>query len=412
MYSIEEIRAVDPKIAEAIEGEIRRQQTHLELIASENWTDKATMAALGSPLTNKYAEGYPGYRYYGGCEYVDIAEDLARERAMRLFGCSYANVQPHSGAQANQAVFFALLSPGDTFMGMSLAAGGHLTHGLSQNVSGSYYHCVPYGVDAEGFLDYDECERLAKECRPKLIVCGASAYARVIDFKRMRAIADSVGAYLMADIAHIAGLVATGIHPSPFPYAHVVTTTTHKTLRGPRGGIILSDEEFAEEHKFGKAIFPGTQGGPQMHSIAAKAVALLEALQPSFITYTEQVVSNAKTLSAGLMERGVKIVTGGTDNHMMLVDLIGTGITGKELEERLETVRITANKNTVPGDPETPFVTSGLRLGTPAVTTRGLIEADMLQIAEAIHLMIRSKDNAEQAVRIVDELTQRYPLDA
>ena len=412
MYSLEEVRAVDPEIADVIENEIRRQQTHLELIASENWASKATMAAVGTPLTNKYAEGYPGHRYYGGCEFVDIAENLARDRAKKLFGCTYANVQPHSGTQANLEVFFALLEPGDTFMGMSLTDGGHLSHGSPANITGKYYHCVPYGVDEEGFLDYDECERKAKECRPKMIVCGASAYCRIIDFKRMREIADEVGAYLMVDIAHIAGLVATGVHPSPFPYADVVTSTTHKTLRGPRGGLILSSEQFAKEHKFGKAVFPGQQGGPQMHSIAAKAVCFKEALDPSFVTYQEQIVKNAKALAKGLMDRGLKIVTGGTDNHLMLVNLIGTGVTGKEMENRLDRVNITANKNTVPRDPENPFVTSGIRLGMPAVTTRGLKEKDMDLAAEAIALILESTDNEYLSRRIVAGLTEKYLLDA
>lgn len=412
MYSFEEIEKEDPEIAGVIRDEISRQQSHLELIASENWVSKACMAALGSPLTNKYAEGYPGHRYYGGCECVDVAEQLARERAMKLFGCTYANVQPHSGAQANFAVFYALMQPGDTFMGMNLSDGGHLSHGSPANVSGNYFRCEAYGVTAEGYLDYDALEKKAKECRPKLIVGGASAYCRVIDFKRLREIADEVGAYLMVDIAHIAGLVATGLHPSPFPYAHVVTTTTHKTLRGPRGGMILSTAEFAKEHKLNKAIFPGTQGGPLMHCIAAKAVAFKEDLQPEFADYCENIVKNAKALAGGLMGRGVKIVTGGTDNHLMLIDLIGSGITGKELESRLEDANITVNKNTVPGDPESPFVTSGIRLGTPAVTTRGLREADMDRLAEAISLMIRDAGNLEQARAIVKELTEAHPLEA
>ena len=412
MYSFDEIVKEDPEIAEAISNEINRQQTHLELIASENWVSKACMAAMGSPLTNKYAEGYPGHRYYGGCEFVDVAENLARDRAMKLFGCTYANVQPHSGAQANFAVFYALMQPGDTFMGMNLSDGGHLSHGSPANVSGNYFKCVPYGVTKDGFLDYDELEKKALECHPKLIVGGASAYCRTLDFKRLREIADKAGAYLMVDIAHIAGLVATGVHPSPFPYAHVVTTTTHKTLRGPRGGMILSTEEFAKEHKLNKAIFPGTQGGPLMHVIAAKAIAFREDLQPSFAEYCTQIVSNAKALAKGLTDRGVKIVTGGTDNHLMLIDLIGTGLTGKELEARLEEANITVNKNTVPGDPESPFVTSGIRLGTPAVTTRGLNEKDMDRIAEAISLMIRGAENLDSARAIVQELTEAHPLEA
>lgn len=412
MYTLEDIRTVDPEIAALIQAEIDRQNSHLELIASENWASKAVMSALGSVLTNKYAEGYPQHRYYGGCECVDGIEDLARERAKKLFGCTYANVQPHSGAQANMAVFYALLQPGDTYMGMKLDEGGHLSHGSPANISGNYYHAVPYGVDENGFIDYDACERIAKECRPKMIIGGASAYSRIIDFKRLREIADSVGAYLMVDMAHIAGLVATGEHPSPFPYAHVVTTTTHKTLRGPRGGMILSDEAFAKEHGLNKCIFPGTQGGPQMHSIAAKAVMLLEDLQPSYADYISQVVKNAKALAKGLTDRGLNIVTGGTDNHLMLVDLRGTGVTGKELEARLDEAHITANKNTVPGEPLSPFVTSGIRLGTPAVTTRGLVEADMDRIAEAIALVKEDAANIPAAKEIVRELTDRYPLEA
>ena len=412
MYTIEDIERTDPEIAELIQAEINRQNSHLELIASENWASKAVMSALGSVLTNKYAEGYPGHRYYGGCECVDQIEDLARERAKRLFGCTYANVQPHSGAQANMAVFYALLKPGDTFMGMRLDEGGHLSHGSSANISGSYFHQVPYGVNADGWIDYDACERIAKECHPKMIIGGASAYCRIIDFKRLREIADEVGAYLVVDMAHIAGLVAAGQHPSPIPYAHVTTTTTHKTLRGPRGGMILSSAEFAKEHGLDKAIFPGTQGGPQMHSIAAKAVMLKEDMQPSFIEYGKQVVRNAKALAAGLMSRGVKIVTGGTDNHLMLIDLKDTELTGKELENRLDRAHITANKNTVPGEPRSPFVTSGVRLGTPAVTTRGLDEEDMDRLAEAIALVVQSEDQIPQAREIVRGLTERYPLEA
>ncbi|MBP3877830.1 MAG: serine hydroxymethyltransferase [Lachnospiraceae bacterium] len=412
MYTLEDIAAVDPQIAGLIQAEIDRQNSHLELIASENWASKAVMSALGSVLTNKYAEGYPKHRYYGGCECVDEIEELARERAKKLFGCTYANVQPHSGAQANMAVFYALLQPGDTYMGMKLDEGGHLSHGSPANISGNYYHAVPYGVDENGFIDYDECERIAKECRPKMIIGGASAYSRIIDFKRLREIADEVGAYLMVDMAHIAGLVATGEHPSPIPYAHVTTTTTHKTLRGPRGGMILSDAEFAKEHGLNKCIFPGTQGGPQMHSIAAKAVMLLEDLQPSYADYSRQVVSNAKALAEGLMKRGINIVTGGTDNHLMLVDLRGTGVTGKELELRLDAAHITANKNTVPREPLSPFVTSGIRLGTPAVTTRGLVEADMDRLAEAIAMVTASEENIAAAKEIVRELTEKYPLEA
>lgn len=411
MYTLEDIAKVDPEVARLIEAEFERQNSHLELIASENWASKAVMSAMGSVLTNKYAEGYPGHRYYGGCQCVDEIETLAIERAKKLFGCTYANVQPHSGAQANMAVFYALLKPGDTYMGMSLSDGGHLSHGSPANISGNYYHQVSYGVSDEGFIDYDEVERIAKECRPKMIIAGASAYCRIIDFKRMREIADAVGAYLMVDMAHIAGLVATGYHPTPIPYAHVVTTTTHKTLRGPRGGMILSSEEFAKEHGLNKSIFPGTQGGPQMHSIAAKAVMLLEDLQPSYIDYAERIVKNAKALAEGLMNRGLKIVTGGTDNHLMLLDLRGTGLTGKELEKRLDEAHITANKNTVPQDPESPFVTSGVRLGTPAVTTRGLTEADMGRVAEAISLVAASEDNIPAAKAIVKELTDKYPLE-
>ena len=412
MYTIEDIERTDPEIAGLIQAEIDRQNSHLELIASENWASKAVMSALGSVLTNKYAEGYPGHRYYGGCECVDQIEDLARERAKKLFGCTYANVQPHSGAQANMAVFYALLKPGDTFMGMRLDEGGHLSHGSSANISGSYFHQVPYGVNADGWIDYDACERIAKECHPKMIIGGASAYCRIIDFKRLREIADEVGAYLVVDMAHIAGLVAAGQHPSPIPCAHVTTTTTHKTLRGPRGGMILSSAEFAKEHGLDKAIFPGTQGGPQMHSIAAKAVMLKEDMQPSFIEYGKQVVRNAKALAAGLMSRGVKIVTGGTDNHLMLIDLKDTELTGKELENRLDRAHITANKNTVPGEPRSPFVTSGVRLGTSAVTTRGLDEKDMDRLAEAIALVVQSEDQIPQAREIVRGLTERYPLEA
>jgi len=411
MYTIDDIRATDPEIAAAIESEFERQNSHIELIASENWASKAVMSALGSILTNKYAEGYPAHRYYGGCEYMDEIEELARNRAMKLFGCTYANVQPHSGAQANFAVFYALLRPGDVFMGMSLDEGGHLTHGSPANVSGDYFKCVPYGVNEDGFIDYDEMERLALENKPKLIVGGASAYCRIIDFKRMREIADKVGAYLMIDMAHIAGLVATGLHPSPFPYAHVVTTTTHKTLRGPRGGMILSTEEFAKEHKLNKAIFPGSQGGPLMHCIAAKAVGFKENLEPSFVDYTQRIVDNAQALCKGLMDRGVKIVSGGTDNHLMLVDLRGLELTGKELQNRLDEANITANKNTVPNDPRSPFVTSGLRLGTPAVTTRGLGTEDMDKIAEAIAMVIESEDNIPAARAIVKTLTDKYPLE-
>ena len=411
MYSLDEVRLEDPQVAEAISKEIERQNSHIELIASENWVSHAVMAAMGSPLTNKYAEGYPGHRYYGGCECVDIVEELARERAKKLFGCTYANVQPHSGAQANMAVQFALLEEGDTIMGMNLAHGGHLSHGSSANFSGTYFNVVPYGVNDDGFIDYDEVERIAAECRPKLIIAGASAYARTIDFKRFREIADKVGAYLMCDIAHIAGLVATGLHPSPIPYAHVTTTTTHKTLRGPRGGMIISDAEFAKDHKLNKAVFPGTQGGPLMHVIAAKAVCFQEDLQPEFRTYCEQIVKNAKALADGLMNRGIQLVSGGTDNHLMLVDLRNVGRTGKEVEAALDEIGITANKNTIPNDPQSPFVTSGLRLGTPAATTRGLKEDDFDVVAEIIAASIKEGSaKADYCRKLVKSLTDKYPL--
>ncbi|BCJ93638.1 serine hydroxymethyltransferase [Anaerocolumna cellulosilytica] len=411
MYSFDDIQVFDPELAEAISKEIGRQNDHIELIASENFVSKAVMAAMGSPLTNKYAEGYPAKRYYGGCEYVDIAENLAIERAKELFGCTYANVQPHSGAQANMAVFFALIKPGDTVMGMNLAHGGHLTHGSPVNMSGSYYNIIPYGVNEEGFIDYEEVRRIALECKPKLIVAGASAYARKIDFKKFREIADEVGAFLMVDMAHIAGLVAAGHHESPIPYAHVTTTTTHKTLRGPRGGMILSSAEFAEEYKLNKAIFPGIQGGPLMHVIAAKAVCFKEALDPSFKEYAGKVIENAQALSNGLINRGFNIVSGGTDNHLMLVDLQNKGVTGKETEKLLDAANITCNKNTVPNDPASPFVTSGIRLGTPAVTTRGMNTEDMDTIAEAIAILIEDVDvNKAKAMEIVRNLTKKYPL--
>ena len=376
----------DREVGEAIWAEAARQRRNLELIASENIVSPAVMMAMGTVLTNKYAEGYSGKRYYGGCECVDVVETIAIERAKKLFGCDYANVQPHSGAQANMAVFIAMLEPGDTVMGMSLDCGGHLTNGSPVNFSGRYFKIVPYGVDAEGFIDYDEVEKLALENKPKLIVAGASAYARTIDFKRFRQIADKCGAYLMVDMAHIAGLVAAGVHPSPIPYADVVTTTTHKTLRGPRGGLILANKEAADKFNFNKAIFPGTQGGPLEHIIAGKAVCFGEALKPEFITYQKKVVENAKALAAALEAQGFKILTGGTDNHLMLVDLRGMEVSGKELQNRCDEVFITLNKNTVPNDPRSPFVTSGVRIGTPAVTTRGLVEADMSQIAECIWL--------------------------
>lgn len=410
MYDFDEIVKTDAEVAEAIQDEMKRQNSHIELIASENWVSKAVMAAMGSPLTNKYAEGYPGKRYYGGCQCVDTVENLARERAKKLFGCEYVNVQPHSGAQANMAVMFAMLEPGDKIMGMNLDHGGHLTHGSPVNFSGKYFECVHYGVDGNGFIDYDEVLRIAKEQKPKLIVAGASAYARTIDFKRFREIADEVGAYLMVDIAHIAGLVATGLHPSPIPYAHVTTTTTHKTLRGPRGGMIMCSEEMNKKFNFNKAVFPGIQGGPLMHVIAGKAVCFKEALEPEYKTYMEQVVKNAKALSEDLMKRGVRIVSGGTDNHLMLVDLSGTEISGKELEKRLDDAHITANKNTIPNDPRSPFVTSGVRLGTPAVTTRGMVEEDMDKIAEIIVMVMEGEENVVKAKAMVAELTARYPL--
>ena len=410
MYDFDEIMKTDPEIADAIKAEMERQNSHIELIASENWVSKAVMAAMGSSLTNKYAEGYPGKRYYGGCQCVDVVEDLARERAKKLFGCEYVNVQPHSGAQANMAVMFAMLEPGDKIMGMNLDHGGHLTHGSPVNMSGKYFDVAHYGVNEDGVIDYDEVLRIAKEHQPKLIVAGASAYARTIDFKRFREIADEVGAYLMVDIAHIAGLVATGLHPSPIPYAHVTTTTTHKTLRGPRGGMIMCSEEMNKKFNFNKAVFPGIQGGPLMHVIAGKAVCFKEALQPEYKTYMEQVVRNAKALCNGLKSRGVKIVSGDTDNHLMLVDLSGTDISGKELEKRLDDAHVTANKNTIPNDPRSPFVTSGVRLGTPAVTTRGMKEEDMDKIAEIIAMVIESEDNVEKAKAMVAELTAKYPL--
>ena len=394
-----------------MQAEFDRQCRNLELIASENIVSEEVMMAMGSVLTNKYAEGYPGKRYYGGCECVDVVENIAIERAKKLFGCDYANVQPHSGAQANMAVFFAVLNPGDTFMGMDLSNGGHLTHGSPVNMSGKYFKCVSYGVDANGVIDYDDVRAKALEYRPKLIVAGASAYCRIIDFPKFREICDEVGAVLMVDMAHIAGLVAAGVHPSPFPYADVVTTTTHKTLRGPRGGLILANKEAADKFNFNKAIFPGIQGGPLMHVIAGKAVALGEALKPEFKAYQEQVVKNAKALANALMARGQKIVSGGTDNHLMLLDLIGLDVTGKELQNRLDEVYITVNKNTVPGEPRSPFVTSGIRIGTPAVTTRGLKEADMEKLAELIDLAIRDFDNQKEYIRgEVVKLTEKYPI--
>ena len=413
MALMDTLKKTDEKIASALEAELSRQRHKLELIASENIVSRAVMEAQGSVLTNKYAEGYPGKRYYGGCECVDVVETLAIERAKELFGAGYVNVQPHSGAQANMAVFFSLLSPGDTYMGMNLTDGGHLTHGSAVNMSGKYFHVVPYGVDKETeCIDYDALEKQAKEVKPKLIVAGASAYARIIDFERLSAIAKAVGAYLMVDMAHIAGLVAGGMHPSPLPWADVVTTTTHKTLRGPRGGMILTkDAEFGAQ--FNKAIFPGIQGGPLMHVIAAKAVALEEALQPAFKEYAAQVVKNAKTLAASLQEKGFRIVSGGTDNHLMLVDLRSKGVTGKEAQNLLDGVGITANRNTIPFEPLSPFVTSGIRLGSPALTTRGFKETDMEEVAAIIALVLdHATDTAaqEEAKKRVDALCEKYPL--
>lgn len=411
MYSLDEVRKEDPEIAQAIVDEQERQNSHIELIASENWVSKAVMAAMGSPLTNKYAEGYPGKRYYGGCQCVDVVENLAIERAKELFGCEYANVQPHSGAQANFAVQFAICNPGDTIMGMNLDHGGHLTHGSPVNVSGKYFHIVPYGVNEDGFIDYDKLREIALECKPKMIIAGASAYARTIDFKKFREVADEVGAVLMVDMAHIAGLVAAGLHPSPIPYADVVTTTTHKTLRGPRGGLILCNKEAAEKYNFNKAVFPGTQGGPLMHVIAAKAVCFKEALTDDFKEYQKQIIKNAQALCKGLQSRDIRIVSGGTDNHLMLVDLTTYDLTGKAVEKMLDEAHITANKNTIPNDPKSPFVTSGVRLGTPAVTSRGMKEDDMDQIAEAIALIIKGdEEKIPEARAIVQKLTDKYPL--
>ena len=409
--SLERITCYDKEVGEAMQAEFDRQCRNLELIASENIVSEEVMMAMGSVLTNKYAEGYPGKRYYGGCECVDVVETIAIERAKKLFGCDYANVQPHSGAQANMAVFFAVLNPGDTFMGMDLSNGGHLTHGSPVNMSGKYFKCVSYGVDANGIIDYDDVRAKALEYRPKLIVAGASAYCRIIDFPKFREICDEVGAVLMVDMAHIAGLVAAGEHPSPFPYADVVTTTTHKTLRGPRGGLILANKEAADKFNFNKAIFPGIQGGPLMHVIAGKAVALGEALKPEFKAYQEQVVKNAKALADALMARGQKIVSGGTDNHLMLLDLIGLDVTGKELQNRLDEVYITVNKNTVPGEKRSPFVTSGVRGGTPAVTTRGLKEKDMEKVAGWIARVVREGEAAVPGVKAeVEAFMQNFPL--
>ena len=411
MNLLQEVQAVDREVADAITAEMERQNSHIELIASENWVSPAVMEAMGSILTNKYAEGYPGKRYYGGCECVDIVENLAIERAKELFGCEYVNVQPHSGAQANMAVQFAMLTPGDTVMGMNLDHGGHLTHGSPVNFSGKYFNIVPYGVNDEGVIDYDRVMEIAMECKPKLIIAGASAYARVIDFKKFREIADACGAYLMVDMAHIAGLVAAGLHPSPIPYADVVTTTTHKTLRGPRGGMILASAESNEKFNFNKAIFPGTQGGPLMHVIAAKAVCFKEVLQPEFKVYQQGIIDNAQALCKGLIDRDIKIVSGGTDNHLMLVDLTNYDLTGKAVEKLLDSVNITCNKNTIPNDPKSPFVTSGIRLGTASVTSRGMKTEDMDDIAEAIALMIKNgEDSAEEVKAIVKKLTDKYPL--
>ena len=411
MYDINEVKNVDPEIASAIEAELDRQRSNIELIASENFVSKAVMAAMGSPMTNKYAEGYPGKRYYGGCQKVDIAENLAIDRACELFGSKFANVQPHSGAQANMAVFFALMQPGDTYMGMNLAHGGHLSHGSKVNMSGKYFNVVPYGVSEEtGTIDYDEVRRIALECKPKLILAGASAYSRTIDFAKFSEIAKEVGAYFMVDMAHIAGLVAAGLHPSPVPYADVVTTTTHKTLRGPRGGLILTnDEEIAK--KINKAVFPGIQGGPLMHVISAKAVCFKEALQPEFKAYAQQIVKNAKVLSEELVKEGFNIVSGGTDNHLMLVDLRPLNITGKELEARLDEVNITCNKNAIPFDPEKPNTTSGVRLGTPAATSRGMVEEDMVEIAKVIGMVARDfEGNKAEAKERVAKIVAKYPL--
>ncbi len=410
MKNIELLKQYDPEIGNAMDAELSRQRRNLELIASENIVSEPVMAAMGSVLTNKYAEGLPGKRYYGGCQCVDVVENIARDRACELFGAEAANVQPHSGAQANTAVYFAMLNPGDTVMGMNLNEGGHLTHGSPVNISGKYYNFVPYGVDPEThYIDYDKVLEIAKECKPKLIVAGASAYPRVIEFKKLREIADEVGAYLMVDMAHIAGLVAGGVHPNPVPYCDFVTTTTHKTLRGPRGGLILMKEKYAKD--INKAVFPGTQGGPLMHTIAAKAVCFGEAMKPEFKAYAEQIVNNCKALADGLVKRGNKLVSGGTDNHVLLMDLRGTGVTGKELEARLDECYITVNKNTIPNEPLSPFVTSGVRIGTAAVTTRGLKEADMDKIAEYITLVLKDFDaNADKVRAGVEEICAKYPL--
>ncbi len=410
MYSVNEIKKIDPEVAKAIEAEVDRQRTKIELIASENFVSSAVMEALGTPLTNKYAEGYPGKRYYGGCECVDIVENLAIERAKKIFGADHANVQPHSGAQANTAVYFAVLNPGDTILGMNLAHGGHLTHGSPVNISGKYFRIVPYGVrESDCRIDYENVRRLAKENNPKIIVAGASAYPRILDFKAFREIADEVGAYLMVDMAHIAGLVAAGLHPNPVPYSHFVTTTTHKTLRGPRGGMILCKEEFAKA--IDKAVFPGIQGGPLMHVIAAKAVSFTEVLTEDFKLYQTQIVKNANALANALMEKGFKLVSNGTDNHLMLLDLSNAGITGKEAQLRLDEVHITVNKNGIPFDKQSPFITSGIRIGTPAVTTRGMKEDDMEEIAELIRMTITDyEDSREKIIKRVKTLSEKYPL--
>ncbi|HEX2926853.1 MAG TPA: serine hydroxymethyltransferase [Ruminiclostridium sp.] len=410
MYNIDTIKKLDPQLAEAIELEVNRQRNKIELIASENFVSNAVIEALGTPLTNKYAEGYPGKRYYGGCEYVDIVEQLAIDRAKQIFGAEHANVQPHSGAQANTAVYFAFLNPGDTILGMNLAHGGHLSHGSPVNISGKYYKVVPYGVREDNcYIDYDELRKTAKENSPKIIVAGASAYPRTLDFKAFREIADEVGAILMVDMAHIAGLVAAGLHPSPVPYADVVTTTTHKTLRGPRGGMILCKQEYAK--KIDSAVFPGTQGGPLMHVIAAKAVSFQEALTDEFKAYQQNIVKNAKALAAGLMEKGFKLVSDGTDNHLMLINLTNMNITGKEAQHRLDEVCITCNKNGIPFDTQSPFITSGIRLGTPAVTSRGMKEEDMKEIADLIYLTITDFENTKDSVtKRVEALCNKYPL--
>lgn len=411
MIDLKIIKEVDPELFDSMAKELERQQNNLELIASENIASSAVMAAMGSFYTNKYAEGYPRKRYYGGCQFVDYAEEIAIERAKKLFNAKFANVQPHSGSNANFAGYLSVLESGDTFMGMSLPAGGHLTHGSKVNMSGKLFNVVPYGINEEtGFIDYDEVMKIAKECKPKLIVAGASAYPRTLDFKKFKEIADAVGAYLMVDIAHIAGLVATGLHPSPMEYADIVTSTTHKTLRGPRGGLILTNnEEIAKT--INKTIFPGTQGGPLMHVIAAKAIAFKEALSKEFVEYQKQVIKNAKTLSEAFLKQGLKLVTGGTDNHLMLLNLIGTGITGKELEHMLDEVNITVNKNSIPNDPEKPFVTSGVRIGTPAVTTRGLKEDDMKEIARLIELVINKKESVFDKVRAqVIDMCKKHPI--